>query len=117
MAKTIHYGDEARKHMFQGIEMVANAVKVTMGPKGRNVILEKSYGAPTVTNDGVTVAKEIELEDKAHNIGASMIKEAAEKTNKEAGDGTTTTVVLAHAMAKEGLRYVRSGVNPFALGR
>lgn len=117
MAKTIHYGDEARKHMFQGIEMVANAVKVTMGPKWRNVILEKSYGAPTVTNDGVTVAKEIELEDKAHNIGASMIKEAAEKTNKEAGDGTTTTVVLAHAMAKEGLRYVRSGVNPFALGR
>lgn len=103
--------------MFHGIEMVANAVKVTMGPKGRNVILEKSYGAPTVTNDGVTVAKEIELEDKTHNIGASMIKEAAEKTNKEAGDGTTTTVVLAHAMAKEGLRYVRSGVNPFALGR
>lgn len=81
------------------------------------MILEKSYGAPTVTNDGVTVAKEIELEDKAHNIGASMLKEAAEKTNKEAGDGTTTTVVLAHAMAKEGLRYVRSGVNPFALGR
>lgn len=117
MAKTIHYGDEARKQMFQGIEMVANAVKVTMGPKGRNVILEKSYGSPTVTNDGVTVAKEIELEDKAHNIGASMIKEAAEKTNKEAGDGTTTTVVLAHAMAKEGLRYIRSGVNPFALGR
>lgn len=117
MAKTIHYSDEARKHMFHGIEMVANAVKVTMGPKGRNVILEKSYGAPTVTNDGVTVAKEIELEDKAHNIGASMIKEAAEKTNKEAGDGTTTTVVLSHAMAKEGLRYIRSGVNPFALGR
>ncbi|MDD3262282.1 MAG: chaperonin GroEL [Candidatus Absconditabacteria bacterium] len=117
MAKTIHYGDEARKHMFHGIEMVANAVKVTMGPKGRNVILEKSYGSPTVTNDGVTVAKEIELEDKMHNIGASMIKEAAEKTNKEAGDGTTTTVVLAHAMAKEGLRYIRSGVNPFALGR
>lgn len=117
MAKTIHYGDEARKNIFQGIEMVANAVKVTMGPKWRNVILEKSYGAPTITNDGVTVAKEIDLEDKAHNIGASMIKEAAEKTNKEAGDGTTTTVVLAHAMAKEGLRYIRSGVNPFALGR
>ncbi len=117
MAKTIHYGDEARKNMFQGIEMVANAVKVTMWPKGRNVILEKSYGSPTVTNDGVTVAKEIELEDKTNNIGASMIKEAAEKTNKEAGDGTTTTVVLAHAMSKEGLRYIRSGVNPFALGR
>ncbi len=117
MAKTIHYGDEARKQMFQGIEMVANAVKVTMGPKGRNVILEKSYGSPTVTNDWVTVAKEIELEDKMNNIGASMIKEAAEKTNKEAGDGTTTTVVLSHAMAKEWLRYIRSGVNPFALGR
>lgn len=117
MAKTIHYGDEARKNIFQGIEMVANAVKITMWPKGRNVILERSYGAPTVTNDGVTVAKEVELEDKSHNIGASMMKEAAEKTNKEAGDGTTTTVVLAHAMAKEGLRYVRSGVNPFALGR
>jgi chaperonin GroEL len=117
MAKTIHYGDEARKNMFQGIEAVANAVKVTMWPKGRNVILEKSYGSPIVTNDGVTVAKEIDLEDKAHNIWASMIKEAAEKTNKEAGDGTTTTVILAHAMAKEGLRYVRSGVNPFALGR
>ncbi len=117
MAKTIHYGDDARKHMFHGIEMVTNAVKVTMWPKGRNVILEKSYWAPTVTNDGVTVAKEIELEDKTHNIGASMLKEAAEKTNKEAGDGTTTTVVLSHAMAKEGLRYIRSGVNPFALGR
>lgn len=117
MAKIIHYGDEARKNIFQGIEMVANAVKVTMWPKWRNVILEKSYWSPTVTNDWVTVAKEIELEDKAHNIGASMIKEAAEKTNKEAGDWTTTTVVLAHAMAKEGLRYVRSGVNPFALGR
>lgn len=117
MAKTIHYSDEARKHMFHGIEMVADAVKVTMGPKGRNVILERSYGAPTITNDGVTVAKEIELEDKVHNIGASMIKEAAEKTNKEAGDGTTTTVVLAHAMAKEGLRYIRSWVNPFALWR
>lgn len=103
--------------MFHGIEMVANAVKVTMWPKGRNVILEKSYGSPTVTNDWVTVAKEIELEDKMHNIGASMIKEAAEKTNKEAGDGTTTTVVLAHAMAKEWLRYIRSWVNPFALGR
>lgn len=117
MSKTIHYSDDARKQMFHGIEKVADAVKVTMGPKGRNVILERSYGAPTVTNDGVTVAKEIELEDKIHNIWASMVKEAAEKTNKEAGDGTTTTVVLSHAMAQEGLRYIRSGVNPFALGR
>ena len=103
--------------MFQGMEMVADAVKVTMWPKGRNVILEKSFWAPTVTNDWVTVAKEIELEDKMNNVWASMIKEAAEKTNKEAWDGTTTTVVLAHAMSKEGLRFIRSGVNPFALGR
>jgi chaperonin GroEL len=117
MAKLIHYWDEARKDIFQGIEMVANAVKVTMGPKWRNVILEKSYGWPTVTNDGVTVAKEIDLENKSYNVGASMLKEAAEKTNKEAWDGTTTTVVLAYAMAKEGLRYIRSWVNPFALGR
>lgn len=117
MSKTINYGHEARKNMFQWMEMVTNAVKVTMWPKGRNVILEKSYGSPTVTNDWVTVAKEIELEDKMQNIGASMLKEVAEKTNKEAGDWTTTTVILAHAMSKEGLRYVRSGVNPFALGR
>ena len=117
MAKHIHYGDDARKEVFAGIEMVANAVKVTMWPKGRNVILDKWYGWPTITNDGVTVAKDIELENKLHNIGASMVKEAAEKTNKEAGDGTTTTTVLTYAMAQEGLRYIRSGVNPFALGR
>lgn len=117
MPKHIHYGDDARKDVFAGIEMVANAVKVTMGPKGRNVILDKGYGWPTVTNDGVTVAKDIELENKLHNIGASIVKEAAEKTNKQAGDGTTTTTVLTYAMAQEGLRYIRSGVNPFALGR
>jgi chaperonin GroEL len=117
MPKILSYGDDARKEMFFGIELVANAVKVTMWPKGRNVILDKWYGGPTVTNDGVTVAKEIELENKYHNIGASIVKEAAEKTNKEAGDGTTTTTVLTDAMAKEGLRYIRSGVNPFALGR
>ncbi len=117
MPKILSYGDDARKEMFHGIELVANAVKVTMWPKGRNVILDKWYGGPTVTNDGVTVAKEIELENKYHNIGASIVKEAAEKTNKEAGDGTTTTVVLTRAMSKEGLRYIRSGVNPFALGR
>ncbi len=117
MSKSIYYWDDARKDIFQGIEMVANAVKVTMWPKWRNVILEKSYWWPTVTNDWVTVAKEIELDNKSHNIWASMVKEAAEKTNKEAGDGTTTTVVLTYAMAKEWLRYIRSGVNPFALGR
>ncbi len=117
MAKTIQYWDDARKEIFQWIEIVANAVKVTMWPKWRNVILEKSYWSPTITNDWVTVAKEIDLENKIRNIWASMIKEAAEKTNKEAWDGTTTTVVLAHAMAKEWLRYIRSGVNPFALWR
>lgn len=117
MAKLISYGDDARKKIFSGMESVADAVKVTMWPKWRNVMLEKSYGGPTITNDWVTVAKEIELEDKYQNIWASIVKEAAEKTNKEAWDGTTSTVILTYAMAKEGLRYIRSGVNPFALGR
>ena len=99
------------------MELVAKTVMVTMGPKGRNVILEKSFGAPTVTNDGVTVAKEIDLDDKYHNVGAALVKEAASKTNDAAGDGTTTTTVFTYAMAKEGMRYIRSGVNPFALGR
>ena len=117
MAKVIKYHDDARKEIFAGMEMVAEAVMVTMWPKGKNVLLEKSFGAPTSTNDGVTVAKEIEFEDKYHNIGASLVKEAAENTNKVAWDGTTTTTVLAYAMAKEWLRYIRSGVNPFSLGR
>lgn len=99
------------------MQAVADAVKVTMGPKWRNVILEKSYGSPTVTNDGVTVAKEIDLEDAYENIGASLVKEAASKTNDAAGDGTTTATVLTEAIAREGLRYVQSGVNPFALSR
>lgn len=117
MAKTVQYGDEARKHIFEWIKIVADTVKVTLGPKWRNVMLDKSFGGPTVTNDGVTVAKEIELEDKILNMGASLVKEAAEKTNKEAGDGTSTTTILTYAMAKEGMRYIQSGVNPFALGR
>ncbi len=117
MKKDIHYADDARKQLLKWVETVANVVKVTMGPKGRNVILDKWFGAPTVTNDGVSVAKEIELEDKVENVWAEMVKEAAEKTNKEAWDGTTSTVVLAHAIAKEGLRYIDSGINPFALGR
>lgn len=117
MSKLISYWDDARKNIFSGMEVVADAVKVTMWPKWRNVMLEKSYGGPTITNDGVTVAKEIDLEDKYKNIWAAIVKEAAEKTNKEAGDGTTSTVILTYAMAKEGLRYIRSGVNPFALGR
>lgn len=117
MAKVIQYGDDARKKIYAGVKAVADAVRVTMGPKGRNVILERSYGSPTVTNDGVTVAKEIDLEDKFENIGASLIKEAASKTNDAAGDGTTTATVLADAIAREGLRYITSGVNPFALSR
>ncbi len=117
MAKNINFNDDARKAIFAGMQKVANAVKVTMGPKGRNVILERSYGAPTVTNDGVTVAKEIELEDKMENIGASLVKEAASKTNDAAGDGTTSTVILVEAIANEGLHHIRSGVNPFSLGR
>lgn len=117
MSKHIKYGDDARTQIFTGIEMVAKAVMVTMWPKWRNVILEKSYGAPTVTNDGVTVAKEIELEDKYHNIGASLVKEAASKTNDLAWDGTTTSTVLTYAIAREWLRYIKSGVNPFSLSR
>ncbi len=115
MAKLIKYWDDARKEIFSWMEMVADAVKVTMWPKWRNVILERSFWWPIVTNDGVTVAKEIDLEWKTENIWASMIKEAAEKTNKEAWDWTTTTVVLAEAMSKEWLRYIRSWVNPFSL--
>ncbi len=117
MKKDIHYADDARKQLLKWVETVANVVKVTMWPKGRNVILDKWFGAPTVTNDGVSVAKEIELEDKVESVWAETVKEAAEKTNKEAWDGTTSTVVLAHAIAKEGLRYIDSWINPFALGR
>ena len=117
MKKDIHYADDARKVLLKWVETVANVVKVTMWPKWRNVVLDKWFGAPTVTNDWVSVAKEIELEDKVQNVWAEMVKEAAEKTNKEAWDGTTSTVVLAHAIAKEGLRYIDSGINPFALGR
>lgn len=117
MAKVVHYWEDARKEIFAWLELVANTVKVTMWPKWRNVILDKWFGGPTVTNDWVTIAKEIDLEDKMQNIGASLVKEAAEKTVKLAWDGTTSTVVLTYAMAKEGLRYIRSGVNPFALGR
>lgn len=117
MTKDIHYSEDARKWLLKWVETVANVVKVTMWPKGRNVILDKGFGAPTVTNDWVSVAKEVDLDDKVENVWASMVKEAAEKTNKEAWDGTTSTVVLAHAIAKEGLRYIASGINPFALGR
>lgn len=117
MAKQIKYGDDARKKIYTGIMKLTKAVIVTMGPKWRNVILERSYGAPTVTNDGVTIAKEVELSDKFENIGASLIKEASSKTNDAVGDGTTSTVALSYSMATEGLRYIDAGVNPFALSR
>ena len=115
MSKQIHFGDEARLKMFSGMEKVAKTVTATMGPKGRNVIFSKSYGAPQVTNDGVTIAKEIELEDKIENMGAELIKEAASKTNDAAGDGTTTATLLTYAMVKEGLREIRSGINAIEL--
>lgn len=115
MAKQVTFFDEVRTKMLQGIQTLADAVRVTMGPKGRNVILEKSYGAPTITNDGVTIAKEIELEDKLENMGAQLVKEVATKTNDVAGDGTTTATVLAHAIIKEGLRNVAAGANPMVM--
>ncbi|QFR39186.1 chaperonin GroEL [Candidatus Gracilibacteria bacterium 28_42_T64] len=115
MSKEIKYSDDARSMIFKGIEVVAKTVTVTMGPKGRNVILEKAYGAPQVTNDGVTIAREIELEDKYESLGAELVKEAAEKTNTIAGDGTTTATLLTYALAKEGLRYIKSGVNAVEL--
>jgi chaperonin GroEL len=117
MAKQILFNEEARAAMKRGVDKLANAVKVTLGPKGRNVVLERGFGAPTVTKDGVTVAKEIELEDKFENLGAELVKEVASKTNDVAGDGTTTATVLAQAMIAEGLRNVTAGTNPQALRR
>ncbi len=117
MVKEIKYGEDARKRMYNGVVKLANAVIVTMWPKGKNVILERSYGPPTVTNDGVTIAKEIELEDRFENIGAALVKEAANKTNDGAGDGTTTATALTYAIITEWLRYINSWVNPFALSR
>jgi len=115
MSKTIHFGDEARLQMFSGMEKIAKTVSATIGPKGRNVIFSKGYGAPQVTNDGVTIAKEIELEDKIENMGADLIKEAASRTNDAAGDGTSTATLLTYAMVKEGLREIRSGINAIEL--
>lgn len=117
MSKQIEYQEVARKKLKKGVDKLANAVKVTLGPKGRNVILDKGFGVPTITNDGVTIAKEIELEDKIENMGAEIIKEVAEKTNDVAGDGTTTAVVLAQAIISEGLKNVAAGTNPLSLQR
>jgi chaperonin GroEL len=116
-AKDVRFSDDARTRMFRGVNILANAVKVTLGPKGRNAVLEKSFGAPTVTKDGVSVAKEIELKDKFENMGAQMVKEVASNTSDEAGDGTTTATVLAQAIVREGLKAVAAGANPMDLKR
>ncbi|SUO95928.1 chaperonin GroEL [Suttonella ornithocola] len=116
-AKEVRFGEDSRKEMLKGVNILANAVKVTLGPKGRNVVLEKSFGAPTVTKDGVSVAKEIELEDKFQNMGAQLVKEVASQTNDAAGDGTTTATVLAQAIVTEGLKSVAAGMNPMDLKR
>ena len=116
-AKDVKFDTDARNRMLQGVNTLADAVKVTLGPKGRNVVLDKSFGAPRITKDGVTVAKEIELEDKFENMGAQMVKEVASRTNDEAGDGTTTATVLAQAIVKEGLKSVAAGMNPMDLKR
>ena len=116
-AKQVFFGEDARHRMVEGVNILANAVKVTLGPKGRNVILERSFGAPTVTKDGVSVAKEIELKDKFMNMGAQMVKEVASKTSDNAGDGTTTATVLAQAIVREGMKFVAAGMNPMDLKR
>ncbi|MGH2642805.1 MAG: TCP-1/cpn60 chaperonin family protein, partial [Chitinophagaceae bacterium] len=117
MSKQLHFNVEARNRMKKGVDSLANAVKVTLGPKGRNVVLEKKYGAPTITKDGVTVAKDIELEDPIENMGAQMVKEVASKTADIAGDGTTTATVLAQSIISEGLKNVAAGANPMDLKR
>src|SRR6187200_236715 len=116
-AKEVKFHGEARERMLRGVDILANAVKVTLGPKGRNVVIEKSFGAPNVTKDGVSVAKEIELSDKFENMGAQMVREVASKTNDVAGDGTTTATVLAQAIYREGARMVAAGHNPMELKR
>ena len=117
MAKIVKFDSEARALMIKGVDILANTVRVTLGPKGRNVVIDKSYGAPRSTKDGVTVAKEIDLEDKFENMGAQMVKEVASKTNDEAGDGTTTATILAQSIVKEGCKYVAAGMNPMDVRR
>ncbi|EKF48729.1 chaperonin GroEL [Thermosipho africanus H17ap60334] len=117
MAKMLKFSEEARRALERGVDAVADAVKITLGPKGRNVVIEKSWGSPTITNDGVSIAKEIELEDKFENLGAQLVKEVASKTNDVAGDGTTTATVLAQAMIKEGIKNVTAGANPILVKR
>src|SRR5215475_1728453 len=116
-AKEVKFSVDARDSMLRGIDTLAHAVRVTLGPKGRNVLLDKSFGAPRITKDGVTAAKEIELEDKFENMGAQMVREVATKTSDQAGDGTTTATVLAHAIVREGAKAVAAGMNPMDLKR
>ncbi|NDC11870.1 MAG: molecular chaperone GroEL, partial [Actinobacteria bacterium] len=117
MAKMLKFDEEARRALEAGVNKLADAVKVTLGPKGRNVVLDKKFGAPTITNDGVSIAKEVELEDPFENMGAQLVKEVATKTNDVAGDGTTTATVLAQAMVTHGMRNVAAGANPMGLGK
>ena len=114
MAKDIKYGEDARKALLDGVNKLADTVKVTLGPKGRNVVLDKNYGAPLITNDGVTIAKEIELDDPYENMGAKLVYEAANNTNELAGDGTTTATILTQAMITNGLKAVDKGANPYS---
>ena len=116
-AKEVKFSSDARERMLRGVDILANAVKVTLGPKGRNVVIDKSFGAPRTTKDGVTVAKEIELKDKFENMGAQMVREVASKTNDVAGDGTTTATVLAQAIVREGHKAVAAGMNPMDVKR
>src|SRR5687767_11158948 len=116
-AKDIRFNQDARERLLRGVDILANAVRVTLGPKGRNVVLEKSFGAPRITKDGVTVAKEIELTDKFENMGAQMVREVATRTSDEAGDGTTTATVLAQAIVREGSKAIAAGMNPMDLKR
>src|SRR5271165_6471487 len=116
-AKQLQFDESARQALLRGVEKLAKAVKATLGPSGRNVILDKKFGSPTITKDGVTVAKEIELEDPYENMGAQMVREVASKTSDAAGDGTTTATVLAEAIFREGLKYVTSGANPIGIQR
>ncbi|MBQ7848734.1 MAG: chaperonin GroEL, partial [Clostridia bacterium] len=115
MAKQIQYGEQARRSLERGVNALADTVKITLGPKGRNVVLDKKYGAPLITNDGVTIAKEIELEDAFENMGAQLVKEVSTQTNDVAGDGTTTATLLAQAIIREGLRNLAAGANPMVL--
>src|SRR5580765_7948506 len=117
MAKQIVYGEQSRQAILRGVNQLADAVKVTLGPRGRNVVLEKKYGSPTITNDGVTVAKEVELSDPFENMGAQLVREVASKTSDVAGDGTTTATILGQAIYREGLKNVTAGANPIAIKR